>query len=269
MKSVTVRGAEALYFDAGQAAKEGQRSIVFLHGSGCDHSVWALQSRYFAFHGWNLYAVNLPAHGVGQKVSGGAPLDSVEAMADWTIDFLDAVGEKSCTLVGHSMGALVALDAAGRYPDRVEHLIMVGATAKMPVHPELLRASADREEKAVDLMMDWGHGPSGHKGGNINAGTWAKGGAKRMVMPRVADGVLGLDMAACNAYEGGEAAVGALTCRTSIISAQRDKMTPPRNGKAIADAVQGAAYILLPEIGHFMLGEAPNASLGALKQAVR
>ena len=268
MKSVTVRGAEALYFDAGQAAKVDQPNIVFVHGSGCDHSVWAMQSRYFAFHGWNLFAVNLPGHGVGNKVSDGPALESVEAMADWLVDFLDAVGVERCTLVGHSMGSLVAMEAASRYGDRVEHLILMGATAKMPVHPELLRAADAREEKACDLMMDWGHGPAGHMGGNINAGAWAKGGARRMILPRVADGTLGIDMAACNAYAGGEAAVAALSGRTTVIAAQRDKMTPAKNGKAIADAVEGGRYILLPEIGHMMLGEAPNDSLCALKAAV-
>lgn len=268
MKSVTVRGAEALYFDADQGAKEGQPNIVFVHGSGCDHSVWGMQSRFFAFHGWNLYAVNLPGHGVGGRVSEGSALGSIEEMADWLIDFLDAVGVDQCTLVGHSMGALIALDAASRYGKRVEHLILMGATAKMPVHPELLRAADAREAKAVELMMDWGHGPTGHKGGNINAGTWAKGGARRMVMPRVADGTLGIDMAACNAYEGGGQALSTLTSRTTVIGAQRDKMTPPKNGKAIADGVSDGRFILLPEIGHFMLGEAPNDSLRALKSAV-
>ena len=116
--------------------------------------------------------------------------------------------------------------------------------------------------------MDWGHGPAGHWGGNINAGSWPKAGAKQMVMPRVEDGILGIDMAACNAYEGGEAALAGLKSRTTVIAAQRDKMTPAKNGKAIAEAAEGGRYILLPEIGHFMLGEAPNDSLSALKTAV-
>ena len=268
MKSVTVRGAQALYFDAGQPAKDDQPNIVFVHGSGCDHSVWGMQSRYFAFHGWNLYAVNLPGHGVGARVSEGSVLGSIEEMADWLVEFLDAADIDTCTLVGHSMGTLIAVEAASRHGTRFDHLVLMGATAKMPVHPELLRAADAREEKAVDLMMDWGHGPAGHKGGNINAGTWAMGGAKQMVMPRVADGTLGIDMAACNAYEGGAAAVSNLSGRVTVIAAQRDKMTPPKNGKAIADAVEGGGYIFLSEIGHFMLGEAPNDSLSALKAAV-
>ena len=268
MNTVTVRGADTLYYDAQQGSKADQPNILFVHGSGCDHSVWSLQSRYFAFHGYNLYSVNLPGHGVGTKVSGGERLTSIEDMGVWLLEFMDAVGIEKTTLVGHSMGSLVAIEAAAAASDRIEHLILMGATAKMPVHPELLRASDACEEKSVDLMMDWGHGQTGHKGGNIAAGTWAKGGAKQMIMPRVNDGTLGIDMAACNAYEGGEAALGKINCKTTVISAQNDKMTPAKNGKAIAAAIEGASFMLLEDTGHMMLGEKPNECLAALKRAV-
>ena len=269
MKSVEVRGATALYFDAGQGAKDGQPNIIFIHGSGCDHSVWGYQSRYFAFHGWNLYAVDLPGHGVGARVSGGEPLNSIEAMADWLIDFMDAAVIDSATLVGHSMGSLIAIELASRHGDRVDQLVLTGPTAAMPVHPELLRAAADREEKAVDLMMDWGHGPAGHTGGNIAAGTWAKGTAKRMVMPRVADGTLGIDLAASNTYAGGGEALSRITAKTTVIVSQRARLTAPHNGPAVAEGIEGARVITLQDIGHFAHGEAPNDSLVAIKAAVR
>ena len=75
-------------------------------------------------------------------------------------------------------------------------------------------------------------------------------------------------MAACNAYEGGEAALSKITCKTTVISAQNDKMTPAKNGKAIAAAIEGASFMLLEDTGHMMLGEKPNECLAALKRAV-
>uniref|UniRef100_UPI0035183D03 alpha/beta fold hydrolase n=1 Tax=Salipiger bermudensis TaxID=344736 RepID=UPI0035183D03 len=119
-----------------------------------------------------------------------------------------------------------------------------------------------------DLMMDWGHGPAGHTGGNIAAGTWAKGAAKRMVMPRVADGTLGIDLAASNAYAGGGEALSRITAKTTVIVSQRDRMTAPKNGLAVAEGIEGARVITLQDIGHFAHGEAPNDSLGAIKAAV-
>ena len=56
-------------------------NIVFVHGSANDHSVFALQSRYFAYHGRNVYAVDLPGHGNSE----GEPLRNVETLADWLI----------------------------------------------------------------------------------------------------------------------------------------------------------------------------------------
>ena len=56
-----------------------QPSVVFIHGAGMDHTVWLVFERYFARHGYNVLALDLPGHGR----SGGDPLPSIEAMADW------------------------------------------------------------------------------------------------------------------------------------------------------------------------------------------
>src|SRR5204862_3797477 len=86
-------------------------TVVFVHGAAHDHSVWALQSRYFAYHGYNVLAVDLPGHGR----STGAPLPSVEAIAQWLPRVLDAAFVSAATLIGHSMGALAVLDCAARF----------------------------------------------------------------------------------------------------------------------------------------------------------
>ena len=86
----------------------GKQSVLFVHGTGQDHSIWVLPTRYFARHDRNVLAVDLPGHGR----SGGTPLTSVEAMADWLIEVLDACGLASSAVVGHSLGSLVAIAAA-------------------------------------------------------------------------------------------------------------------------------------------------------------
>ncbi|MFX7874653.1 alpha/beta fold hydrolase, partial [Acinetobacter baumannii] len=60
--------------------------VVFLHGAAMDHSCWSTQTRYFAHHGFGVLAPDLPGHGR----SGGQPLGSVEALADWVLALLDA-----------------------------------------------------------------------------------------------------------------------------------------------------------------------------------
>jgi len=62
--------------------------VVFLHGALNDHSVWTLCARWFAHHGHSVLALDLPGHGR----SGGAPLGSVAALAQWVLRVLDAAG---------------------------------------------------------------------------------------------------------------------------------------------------------------------------------
>src|SRR4029453_19628423 len=74
-------------------------AIVFIHGAMHDHSVWTLLARWFAHHGHAVLAVDLPGH----AQSAGAPLESIEAIADWVLALLDAAGVDEAALVGHSM----------------------------------------------------------------------------------------------------------------------------------------------------------------------
>ena len=58
-----VDGRAVFAATGGARMRPGQPLVVFLHGAGMDHSVWALQSRWFAHHGFSVLAVDLPGHG--------------------------------------------------------------------------------------------------------------------------------------------------------------------------------------------------------------
>ena len=113
----------------GAEAKTKQGVEPHIHGAENDHSVWGLQSRWFAHHGFSVLAVDLPGHGRSE----GALLPSVEAQADWLVSLLDAAGVKAAALVGHSMGSLISLEAASRFPERVAKIALVGSAVPMPV----------------------------------------------------------------------------------------------------------------------------------------
>lgn len=68
---------EVLYaYTGGKDYNPDLPTMVFIHGVLNDHSVWALQSRFFANHGFNVLAVDLPGHGR----STGAPPARVAAL---------------------------------------------------------------------------------------------------------------------------------------------------------------------------------------------
>ena len=237
-----------------------QESVVFLHGAGMDHTIWALQTRYFAHHGRSVLALDLPGHGR----SAGPALESIAAMAAWVDAFLQAAGIAKAALVGHSMGALIALETASRFPSRVRALALLGVAPRMPVHPDLLAAAEANEHLAYDLMTSWGHGRTGHVGGNRAPGLWLMGGGERL-LERVLPGVLHRDLAACNAYDGSVAAAQ-VACPTLLVLAADDRMTPAKAGRKLAGAIAGAQVTEIAGCGHMMMLEKPDETLDALKE---
>ncbi len=234
-------------------------AVVFVHGAGMDHTVWALQTRYFAHHGRGVLAVDLPGHGRSQ----GPPLGSITALGDWLAALIAAAGLQEAALVGHSMGALAALDCAARHGGCARALALLGVAARMPVHPDLLAAAAADDPSAWDAITVWGHSRAAQIGRDQAPGLWMVGGGVRL-LERAAAGVLHADLQACNAYEGGAEAAARIACPVRLILGERDQMTPLRGGKALADAFQAAETIILPRCGHMMMAEAPDAVLDAL-----
>lgn len=236
-------------------------SVVFVHGAGMDHTVWALQTRFFAHRGRGVLAVDLPGHGRSE----GPALGSIAEMADWLVRVLDSAGVQQAALAGHSMGALIALDCAGRHKARVGALALLGAAPKMPVHPDLLAAAEADDHLAFDLVNSWAHGESGHWGGAQAPGLWLMGGGERL-LERGLPGVLHNDLAACNAYGGGPGAAEAVACPALLVLGADDKMTPAKAGRKLAEAIAGAQVAVLANSGHMMMTEQPDATLDALRE---
>ena len=257
---LTVAGQRVHAGTGGRAFDPDLPLVVFLHGAGLDHTVWALPARYFAHHDCAVLAVDLPGHGKSE----GKALTSIAGMADWVVKLLDEIGAAKAALVGHSMGALVALDAAARHAGRVRALALMGAAPKMPVHPDLLAAAAANEHVAFDLMTSWGFGPAGHLGGARVPGSWLMGGGERL-LERVKPGVLSADLAACNAYADGMESAAKVACPAVVIMGSDDKMTPARAGAKLAGAIPNAQKVVIPACGHMMLAEKPDESLDALR----
>jgi len=252
-------GREVYAYTGSREAVPAQRTLVFVHGAANDHSVWSLQSRYFAYHGWNVLALDLPGHGR----SAGPALASVEEIAEWIAAATAAAGAARYGLVGHSMGALAALEHAARYHDRVERLMLLGAAVPMVVSDALLDAAARDEAKAYELITGWSHSPAHQLGGNRLPGVWLPAQTLRL-MERTAPGVLHTDLAACRAYAGGLEAAAKVRCPSLLVRAERDLMAPPRGLAPLEQALRGCVSGI-GGVGHAMMSEAPDEVLDALR----
>jgi pimeloyl-ACP methyl ester carboxylesterase len=257
---LSVNGIDTFVATGGREFDPSQPAIVLLHGAGFDHTAWALQSRWFAHHGYGVLAPDLPGHGR----SSGAPLPTIADMADWTVALLDAAGAASAKLVGHSMGSLIALEAAAQHPARVSALGLIGTAATMTVGPDLLKAAETNDHAAIDMVSIWGLGFQAELGGSLAPGLWMHSGAQR-VLEKCRPGVLFNDLSACNAYQNALVAAAKVTVPTTLVLGERDMMTPARAGKALAAALPNSRMVVLPGAGHMMMVERPDELLVALQ----
>lgn len=240
--------------------RDHQPVLVFLHGAGMDHSVWLLQSRYFAHHGYSVLAVDLPGHGR----SAGEALESIPALADWTVALVDAAAVEQVALVGHSMGSLVALETAARHPTRVRALALLGTAVPMPVGPPLLAAAQRNDHAAIDMITLWGLGVRAHLGGNRVPGLWMMGGAERL-LERAAPGVLYRDLQACNDYQQGLESAANVNCPVHLILGRDDRMTPVKAARELQARLTTVNTQVLTNCGHMMMVESPDETLDALR----
>ena len=256
---LAVQGRRAYAYTAAHALDAAKKTVVFVHGAGLDHSWWGLQSRYFGYHGWNVLAVDLPGHGRSE----GPALATIAGIADWVFDLLGALKIGSASLVGHSMGSLVALEFAARRPEAAERIALIGTAYPMKVGEAFLDAAKRNDPAAYDMETIWGHAPQVPLGGNPNPGMWMYGDTLAR-LARLAPGVLFTDLSACNAYAGGLEAAAKLKCPALFVLGARDMMTPPRAAQALVQAIPGAQVTTVNLSGHSLMAEAPDQTLDAL-----
>ena len=120
-----VNNKEVFASTGGQPFDKKKPLLIFVHGSGLSHITWVLQTRYFAFHGYSVLAIDLPGHGASE----GPALKSIEDMADWISDVITSVGYKEASLIGHYQGCLVLIECASRYPEKIKSLSLMGGAS--------------------------------------------------------------------------------------------------------------------------------------------
>jgi pimeloyl-ACP methyl ester carboxylesterase len=262
-----VNGSTAYAYTADTSPAPGRPAIVFIHGAQNDHSVWTAQARALARQGHDVLAVDLPGHGR----SAGPALATVEAMAGWLLDLLDAAGIARAVLAGHSMGSLIALEAASRAPARIRALALVGSTWPMKVSDALLETARTNEAAAIDMVNLWSHAAIAPAAPGQPQGVWVAG-ASRRLMQRLSqlnpDGLFYTDFVACNTYANGGAAAQAIACPTLFVQGKRDVMTPPRSAQALVAAIPHARVVAF-DCGHALMTEQPDGVAAALADFVR
>lgn len=234
-------------------------TAVLLHGAGMNHTNWALQARALAHHGRNVLALDFPGHGG----SGGPALATIEALADWLLQALAGLGIARFRLAGHSMGSLVALEAAARSGTACETLALLGFVPEMRVHPDLLKAARAGTHLASELIVAWGFSAKNLTGGSPTPGVFLPDAALRLIEHTPAAS-LAADLAACDHYRGAAAAAGAVRCPVLVLAGAQDRMTPAKPAEAFAPRFTQGRSVVLRDCGHMLMVEQPVAVLDSL-----
>ena len=222
--------------------------LILVHGAGMDHRVWEGTLAMLALRGRKSLAIDLPGHGDSE----GPPLHDVPAMADWLLRLADLLGIARFRLAGHSMGSLIALEAAGRAPDRVEALALLGFVPEMRVADKLLTEAQTAPSAAAARIL---------RASFADPKTELLTGAGTLMS---ASETLLVDLAACNAYQSAAKAAVRLRCPTLLLLGGKDRLTPAAQGQLFAGRLADVRVAVLPEAGHLMMIEEPEVTLAAL-----
>lgn len=259
-----VQQQPAYVYTAGKPFDPAQPSVIFVHGAANDHRVWLNTIEALARFGVNCLAVDLPGH--GKSFADAKP--RIEDYADWMINLLDNGAIKNAILVGHSMGSLIAIDCARRFPERVDKIVLIGAAAPMPVAEKVLLMAREQPDAAFDMLVRASFYVQRGTDGSWPPATPMMQ-TYRNILAESRAGVLANDMAACAQYAIDDAALNQIDTPALVLVGQEDRMASPDAGMAVAAMLANAKSLIIAAAGHMMMAEAPDAVCSTISGVIQ
>lgn len=225
--------------------------VVLIHGAGGTHLYWPAEIRRLPGH--CALAIDLPGHGK----SFGCGLQTISAYAEAVLGWLGAVGLSQAVFVGHSLGSAIVQELALDHPEFVLGLILVGAGARLRIHPDILQSSASEAtfHSTVKIIMEW---------------AFSRQAPERLVelasrrMAETRPSVLHGDFLACDAFDVMDR-VGEISQPTLVICGADDRLTPLRYAQFLAREIAAARLEIIPDAGHMVMLEQPQAVANLVK----
>ncbi|MBI2916521.1 MAG: alpha/beta fold hydrolase [Chloroflexi bacterium] len=249
-----VDGVSVRYVSTGQGPP-----VVLVHGLAGNLSFWQHNLGPLG-RSFSVYALDLPGHGGSQD----ALEYTLPYAARLLAGLLDHLGAPRASLVGSSLGGLIALEMAQTYPDRVERLVLVdsaGLCRYIPWHLRLLtvpglgwllsrptrralRHSLNemvyrRGEVSAERL--WGHGPP-----------WRGRALLRIVR-------YGADLHGLKPWFQWQDRLGLVRQPTLIVWGAEDRIFHPDHARRAHHLLPGSRLVIIPEAGHLPQWESPEA----------
>lgn len=230
-----------------------RKTLVFIHGSGGDHTNW-IQQYTSLKNAFNIAALDLPGHGRSE----GPGEKEVSAYVEWVRKILAGLGIFNPVLIGHSLGAAIALSFVIRYDTAAAAVVPVAGGVKMPVNPMILEGFKQDPASVIGMAAKFSVAKQNReKFSSLIAESLSR------INPEIIHG----DFSACDGLNITEAVAG-IRIPALVVCGVEDKMTPPSLSQFISDHIPGARLTLIEGAGHFVMMENPEAFNAALTDFV-
>jgi len=234
---------------------DGDETIVFLHGIGGDCSNWQPQLATFADR-YRCLSWTMPGYGESTSIQ---PM-TWPALADAVVSLLDEHSVEAASLIGLSMGGMVAQQFAVDHPDRLRDLVLVatspsfGRPGRSDFAEQYLASRyqpLDRGETPADLapgIVDGLVGPDPHPDARANC---------IASMSRITSDAYRLALACLTTWAFDDQ-LPRITARTLVVAGADDRTAPVSSARRLADGIDGARLEIIERCGHLVNLERPD-----------
>lgn len=247
-----------------QAGSSSGPPIIFIHGLGGSSEFYTpLVSSLGLEKSHSLHFMDLEGHGLSPTSA-----TSVISISSYAEDFAALARHAKltkATVIGHSMGCLVALILATEHPELVSQLILLGPPPS-PV-PE-----AGRNGSIARAVTVRSGGMAAVVDAVVIAGTSSKSKSENPLgITAVRQSLLGQDpegyAKGCTALAGASEAISIsqIKAKTLIVTGDEDKVSPPQICEKYSGEISGSKVQVLPGVGHWHIFEDPKGVAGAIK----
>ncbi|MBN1474005.1 MAG: alpha/beta hydrolase [Syntrophaceae bacterium] len=256
LKYYNVDSTKIACWVSGNGFNEQAQSLFFIHGSGGDHSLWSFQYARLNKN-FNIAAVDLPGHGSSE----GIGESDINKYSLWVRKLFDVLQMKNVIIVGHSLGAAIALTFAAEFGSMISGVVSVGGGLKMPVNPAIFELLKKEPETAFKMMSKFSLAKE-------NRDKLSDPLKKSMAAANIE--ALYNDLTACDKMDLTDK-VKKINLPSLIMCGEEDKMTPPQLSREIAANINGSKTCFIKNAGHMVMMENPeefNEALTSFAQSI-
>lgn len=234
-------------------------ALVFINSVGTDFRIWDAVVPLFPHHRTLRY--DKRGHGLSASEGG----DSIEAHAADLAALLDASGIRRATVVGLSIGGMIALSLTRLRPDLVQRLILCDTAHKIGTaeawQARIAAVEAGGVASIAEATMERWFSPELRARQPDLVAV-----ARHMLSRTPADGYV----RACAALRDADltAAAKAVAVPTLCLCGTEDIATTPELVRSLAELIPGARYRDIPGAGHIPCIEAPEVLAGLIRDFI-